>query len=65
MKSDGERPKRRTKRASRAVKPGKGKAAQRADRVLSGYRKAFRGFTKEELMILDGIIPKTAAALKR
>jgi hypothetical protein len=57
MKSDGERPKRRTKRAPRAAKPGNAKAKQRAEQVLRGYRKAFRGFTKAERMILDGIIP--------
>ena len=31
-------------------------AAERSEEVLAGYRKAFSGFSDEELAILDGVI---------
>jgi hypothetical protein len=34
-------------------------AAQRADEVLEGYRKAFSCFSDEEMLLLDGIIPES------
>ncbi len=36
-------------------------AARPRDEVLENYRKAFSGFTGEEMLILDGIVPKPAA----
>jgi post-segregation antitoxin (ccd killing protein) len=36
-------------------------AAQRSEEVLSAYRKAFSGFTDEEMSVLDGIILEPAA----
>jgi post-segregation antitoxin (ccd killing protein) len=30
--------------------------AQRAEQVLSAYRKAFAGFSDEEILLLDGIV---------
>lgn len=36
-------------------------AAERNEEVLEGYKKAFSGFTDEEISILDGIIPEPAA----
>lgn len=38
-------------------------AAKRSDEVLKNYRKAFSGFTEEELAILDGIILESDAAV--
>ena len=35
-------------------------AAQRRDEVLEKYRKAFSGFSDEEMLILDGIILESA-----
>jgi hypothetical protein len=35
-------------------------AAERSDEVLDSYRKAFSGFSGEELSILDGIILDSA-----
>jgi len=35
-------------------------AAQRRDEVLEKYRKAFSGFSDEEMFILDGIILESA-----
>jgi len=32
------------------------RAAERSEEVLEGYRKAFSGFSDEEMSILDGII---------
>ena len=32
------------------------KAAERRDELLASYRKAFSGFSVEELSILDGVI---------
>lgn len=32
---------------------------ERAESVLESYRRAFSGFSDEELMILDGIIPES------
>ena len=37
-------------------------AAQRSEEVLKAYQQAFAGFSKEELMILDGIILEPASA---
>jgi hypothetical protein len=31
-------------------------AAERGDQVLSAYRKAFLGFSPQEMLVLDGII---------
>lgn len=31
-------------------------AAERSEAVLSGYRKAFTGFSEDEMSILDGVI---------
>jgi post-segregation antitoxin (ccd killing protein) len=31
-------------------------AAERSEEVLESYRKAFRGFSEEEMALLDGII---------
>ena len=31
-------------------------AAERSEEVLAGYRKAFSGFSDEEIAILDGVI---------
>jgi hypothetical protein len=36
-------------------------AAQRRDEVLEKYRKAFCGFSAEEMSILDGIVFESAA----
>ncbi len=36
-------------------------AAQRRDEVLEQYRKAFSGFSDEEISILDGIILESVA----
>jgi DNA-binding MarR family transcriptional regulator len=36
-------------------------AAQRSEEVLKAYQQAFAGFSKEELMILDGIILEPAS----
>lgn len=36
-------------------------AAQRRDEVLEKYRKAFSGFSGEEMFILDGIILESEA----
>jgi len=33
-------------------------AAKRSEEVLNGYRKAFAGFSDEEMAILDGVILK-------
>ncbi|MDP9114833.1 MAG: hypothetical protein M3O20_14290 [Acidobacteriota bacterium] len=35
------------------------RAREHSAQVVRNYRKAFRGFTTEEMMILDGIIPET------
>ena len=35
------------------------KAREHSAQVLRGYREAFQGFSAEEMMILDGIIPET------
>jgi hypothetical protein len=35
------------------------KAREQSAQVLRGYQKAFQGFSAEEMMILDGIIPET------
>jgi hypothetical protein len=34
-------------------------AGERATEILSLYRQAFSGFSEEELMILDGVIPES------
>lgn len=31
-------------------------AAQRSEEVLNAYRKAFQGFSEEEILLLDGIV---------
>ena len=31
-------------------------AAQRSEEVLSAYKKAFGGFSDEEMLVLDGIL---------
>ena len=36
-------------------------AAQRSEEVLKAYQQAFAGFSKEELMVLDGIILEPAS----
>jgi len=36
-------------------------AAERSEAVLEGYKKAFSGFSEEEISILDGIILEPAA----
>jgi len=33
-------------------------ATERSEEVLQAYRRAFGGFSPEELMILDGVIPE-------
>jgi hypothetical protein len=35
-------------------------AAERSERVLSAYKKAFKGFSDEELLILDGMVLEPA-----
>jgi hypothetical protein len=35
--------------------------AERSEEVLEGYKKAFSGFSKEEMAILDGVILGSAA----
>lgn len=35
---------------------------QRVDEILADYQQAFDGFSEEELMILDGIVPETVYA---
>ena len=35
--------------------------AERSEEVLNGYRKAFAGFSDEEMAILDGVILKPTA----
>jgi hypothetical protein len=35
-------------------------AAERRDKVLEGYKRAFGGFSDEEMSILDGIILEPA-----
>lgn len=37
-------------------------SAERSEEVLDNYRKAFSGFSDEEVMILDGIILKDTAS---
>jgi hypothetical protein len=32
-------------------------AAERSDEVLSAYKRAFTGFSDEEMSILDGVFP--------
>ena len=34
------------------------RASERASRVLKDYRQAFEGFSAEECLILDGVIPE-------
>jgi hypothetical protein len=34
-------------------------AAERRDEVLEGYKKAFSGFSDDEMSILDGVIPES------
>jgi hypothetical protein len=36
-------------------------AAERSEEVLNGYKKAFSGFSDEEVAILDGVILEPAA----
>lgn len=36
-------------------------AAERRDEVLKGYKKAFSGFSDEDMAILDGMIPEATA----
>ena len=36
-------------------------AAQRSEEVLSAYKKAFSGFSDEEMLLLDGIVLDPAA----
>jgi len=36
-------------------------AAERSEAVLEGYKKAFSGFSDEEISILDGVILEPAA----
>ncbi len=36
-------------------------AAERRDEVLKGYKKAFSGFSDEDMSILDGVIPESTA----
>jgi Post-segregation antitoxin CcdA len=36
-------------------------AAERAEEVLEGYKKAFSGFTDDEISILDGVILEPVA----
>lgn len=36
-------------------------AAERSEEVLEGYKKAFSGFSDEEMSILDGVILEPAA----
>jgi len=35
-------------------------AAQRSEEVLSAYKKAFTGFSDEEMLVLDGILIEPA-----
>jgi hypothetical protein len=35
-------------------------AAERSEEILAAYRKAFEGFTAEELAILDGVMLESA-----
>ncbi|MBV8842873.1 MAG: hypothetical protein JO307_08680 [Bryobacterales bacterium] len=34
-------------------------AVERSEQVLRNYRKAFLGFTEDELLILDGVAPES------
>ena len=36
-------------------------AAERSEAVLAGYKKAFSGFSDEEMSILDGVLLEPAA----
>ena len=36
-------------------------AAERSEEVLAGYKKAFSGFSDEEMSILDGVVLEPAA----
>jgi post-segregation antitoxin (ccd killing protein) len=37
-------------------------ASQRSERVLAAYKKAFGGFTDDEMAILDGVILESSAS---
>ena len=36
-------------------------AVERSEQVLNAYKKAFRGFSDEELLVLDGVVLEPAA----
>jgi len=40
-------------------------AAERSEQVLKAYKKAFAGFSDEEMMILDGVVLEPAPTRRR
>ena len=40
-------------------------AAERSEQVLNAYKKAFVGFSDEEIMVLDGVVLEPASKPRR
>ena len=40
-------------------------AAERSEEVLRAYQKAFAGFSEQELLILDGVLPDSVCERRR
>lgn len=40
-------------------------AAERSEQVLNAYKKAFAGFSDEEMMVLDGVVLEPAPKRRR
>jgi post-segregation antitoxin (ccd killing protein) len=40
-------------------------AAERSEQVLNAYKKAFMGFSDEEIMVLDGVVLESASKRRR
>jgi hypothetical protein len=40
-------------------------ATERSDQILRAYQKAFTGFSEQEMLILDGVLPDTGPERRR